>query len=47
MGYFRHRYEIYKERSNMKAHKNILSIIGNTPIVKLNRMAGPEHAEKG
>jgi cysteine synthase A len=45
MGYFRHRYEIYKERSNMKAHKNILSIIGNTPIVKLNRMAGPEHAE--
>lgn len=29
----------------MKPHKDILSLIGNTPIVKLNRIPGPEDAE--
>ena len=26
-------------------HKNILSLIGNTPLVKINHMTGPEDAE--
>ncbi len=29
----------------MKPHKNILSLIGNTPILKLNRISDPEAAE--
>ena len=29
----------------MKPHKNILSLIGNTPILKLNRISDPESAE--
>jgi cysteine synthase A len=29
----------------MKPHNNILSLIGNTPIVKLNRITGPDDAE--
>lgn len=29
----------------MKPHKDILSLIGNTPIVKLNRLPSPESAE--
>jgi len=29
----------------MKPHKDILSLIGNTPIVKINRIPGPEDAE--
>lgn len=29
----------------MKLHKNILSLIGNTPIVRLNRIPQPEDAE--
>ncbi|MEK7308503.1 MAG: cysteine synthase A [Nitrospirota bacterium] len=29
----------------MKPHQNILSLIGNTPIVKLNRIPSPEGAE--
>jgi len=29
----------------MKLHKNILSLIGNTPVVQLNRISGPENAE--
>lgn len=29
----------------MKLHKDILSLIGNTPIVKLNRIPDPENAE--
>lgn len=29
----------------MKAHKNILSLIGNTPIVQINRLVSPECAE--
>jgi len=29
----------------MRLHKNILSLIGNTPIVKLNRIPGAENAE--
>jgi cysteine synthase A len=29
----------------MKLHKEVLSMIGNTPLVKINRMTGPEDAE--
>lgn len=29
----------------MKPHKDILSLIGNTPIIKLNRIPGPDDAE--
>lgn len=29
----------------MELHENILSLIGNTPIVKLNHISGPEDAE--
>lgn len=28
----------------MKVHENVLSAIGNTPLVKLNRLVGPEDA---
>ncbi len=29
----------------MKLHKEVLSMIGNTPLVKINRMTGPDDAE--
>lgn len=29
----------------MKLHKEVLSTIGNTPLVKINRMTGADHAE--
>ncbi len=29
----------------MKLHNEVLSMIGNTPLVKINRMSGPDHAE--
>lgn len=29
----------------MELHKNILSLIGNTPLVRINRMCSEEHAE--
>lgn len=29
----------------MKLHKNILSLIGNTPLVKINRLCSPDDAE--
>ena len=29
----------------MKLHSEVLSMIGNTPLVKLNRMTGPDDAE--
>lgn len=29
----------------MKLHKEVLSMIGNTPLVQINRMTGPEDAE--